>query len=131
MTSKIVYSAEKEVLSTETWQYSTYQLLSYTDTRGLITTYTYDGSGRKISEESEGRKKTFSYDTLGFLEQVTEGGLSHIQLRDVEGKVIEEWIQDENGNRENQMWFKYDEKDFKTQAEAAHFSRQSHRSLLL
>lgn len=117
VTVKTTYSAEKTVLSAETWKYSTYQLLSHTDPRGLVTTYTYDGAGRKIAEESEGRVQTYSYDALGFLETTTEGEIAHVQLHDVEGQIIEEWTQDSLGNQENHMWFTYDTHGFKVQAE--------------
>lgn len=107
MTSKTVVAKSGEELSKEEWEYNTFQLLSHTDTRGLTTRYAYDGAGRKIAEEAEGRKKSFVYDALGFLERTTEGDVAHVQICDVEGQVVEEWTEETSGRTENWMRFFY------------------------
>jgi YD repeat-containing protein len=116
MTSKSALAKSGEELSRETWEYNTFHLLSHTDTRGLTTHYTYDGAGRKISETAEGREKHFSYDALGFLERTAEGDVSHVQICDVEGHVIEEWIEEANDLTENWMCFSYDTEGRKEKA---------------
>ena len=107
MTSKTTYAANGEILAQESWSYSAFHLISYTDSRGLTTEYSYDGSGRLITEDAEGRKKTYAYDSLGFLERTGDGSVQNVQIHDVQGRVIEEWIEDESGCRENRMQFIY------------------------
>ncbi|MFI5334786.1 MAG: hypothetical protein ACHQT8_06475, partial [Chlamydiales bacterium] len=101
MTSKTMISQSGEILSREIWEYNTFHLLSHTNVRGLTTRYIYDGAGRKIAEEAEERKKTFSYDALGFLERTTEGDVSQVQICDVEGHIIEQWTEEASGRTEN------------------------------
>jgi len=116
MTSKKIHSADGSLLSKEEWKYNTFHLLSYTDAQGLTTIYTYDGAGRKTAEQAGSLKKTYLYDALGFLCKTTEGDISYIQLHDVEGNVIQEWIEDSNGHKENEMTFFYDEENRKIKA---------------
>lgn len=116
MTLKRVYSFKGELLSTESWTYNTFHLLSYTDPNGLTTHYFYDGAGRKISEQAEAKVITYAYDALGFLEKTTETGCTHVQLHDVGGRIIEEWKELSDGHIENHMWFFYDEENRKTKA---------------
>jgi RHS repeat-associated protein len=106
---KKIYASSGEVLSEETWDYNTFHLLSYTDPHGLITKYSYDLAGRKISEEREDRITTFTYDALGFLERTSDGCTTHVQMHDVAGRVIEEWIEDTTSHIENKMSFTYKE----------------------
>ena len=116
MTFKKIYSAEDQLLSVETWVYNAFHLLTYTDPHGLKIHYTYDGAGRKISEEAKSRAITYLYDSLGFLEKMVEGDISHIQIHDVGGRIIEEWQETSDGRIENQMWFSYDDENRKKQA---------------
>lgn len=114
--SKKLYSAAGSLLLGEEWRYSRTNLLSYKDTRGLITRYTYDGLGRKICEEADGRKTTYSYDSLGFLERTTVGDVFHTEIHDNSGRVVEQWKEDQAGHRENHMRFFYDEENRKIKA---------------
>ncbi|MBF8262851.1 MAG: rhs37 [Parachlamydiales bacterium] len=59
-TSRTIYSQQGKPLLSEEWDYSSFQLLSHTDARGLKTKFTYDGAGRKIVEEAENRRRWFS-----------------------------------------------------------------------
>ncbi|NGX47348.1 MAG: tRNA3(Ser)-specific nuclease WapA [Chlamydiae bacterium] len=116
MTSKTTLSADGEILSEETWTYNTFHLLSYTNPMGLTTHYKYDELGRKIEERAEDRILTYSYDSLGFLEKITQGGMTKVQKHNVEGEVIEEWEEDSSGKIENHMRFFYDEEGRKERA---------------
>ena len=107
MTSKKIYSANEELLSTESWTYNTFHLLSYTDPNGLTIQYTYDGAGRKISEKAESQVITYSYDPLGFLEKRIEADIAYVQIHDEGGRVVEEWNEALDGSIENHMWFSY------------------------
>lgn len=116
ITSKNVLSSTRRILSTESWEYDAFQLRSYTDSRGLITRFFYDGSGRKISEEAEDRKITFTYDSLGFLERTDNGIIVSVQKHNVAGLVEEQWEEDTCGRIENRMRFTYDEENRKKTA---------------
>ncbi len=116
ITSKKIYSPEGSLLSSESWTYNTFHLLSYTDPRGLTTRYAYDKAGRKISEKAESRTITASYDPLGFLEKTTESEVAHVQIHDVGGRVAREWNETSDGRIENYMEFSYNADDQKTKA---------------
>ena len=116
MTSKTVFSSDGTLLSEEKWEYGAFHLQTYTDPRGLVIHYTYDGAGRKLAEAVGVRIKTFTYDPLGFQETATSAGVKHVQLHDVQGRVIEEWTEDEQGTCENRMQFFYDENNRKQKA---------------
>ncbi|MES2344574.1 MAG: RHS repeat-associated core domain-containing protein [Chlamydiota bacterium] len=109
MIKKIIASSSSDILSEETWSYDAYHLKSYTDPRGLTTDYIYDGAGRKIREETEDRIRIFEYDALGFLERTSDGCTTHVQIHDVIGNVIHEWIEDTASRRENEMYFIYED----------------------
>ncbi|MBX7065871.1 MAG: hypothetical protein K1X28_01450 [Parachlamydiales bacterium] len=113
LTSKIIISKDQKLLSSESWEYGSFQLLSYTDSRGLTVKFNYDGAGRKISEEAEKRKTTFSYDPLGFLEKTDDGAVAFCQKRNVDGLIEEQWEEDSAGHVENKMFFFYDEENRK------------------
>lgn len=116
MTSKKTYSADGNILSTESWTYNTFHLLAHTDPNGLKIHYAYDPAGRKVSEQAESKVITYAYDALGFLEKAAEAECTHVQLHDVAGRVIEEWEETSDGHVENHMWFSYDEENRKTKA---------------
>jgi RHS repeat-associated protein len=109
MTSKKIYNSKGENLSEEFWEYDVFHQKSHTDTSGLITTFSYDGSGKKISEESEGRKVFYTYDALGFLETTTYGDTSKVEIHNVQGNVVEKW-ETKGSLKKNHTIFHYNEK---------------------
>ncbi|MEX0962317.1 MAG: RHS repeat-associated core domain-containing protein [Simkaniaceae bacterium] len=115
-TSKTIYSSQRKALISEEWNYGSFQLLSYTDTRGLKTEFTYDGAGRKIAEEAQDRKITFAYDPLGFLEKMDNGIIALVQKYNVEGFIDEQWEEEPTGRIENWMKFSYDQENQKEKA---------------
>jgi YD repeat-containing protein len=115
-TSKTIYSGQGKALLSEEWDYGSFQLLSYTDTRGLKTQFTHDGAGRKITEEALGRKVTFTYDSLGFLEKTDNGVIALLQKHNVEGLVEEQWEEEPTGRIENWMKYFYDKENRKEKA---------------
>lgn len=115
-TSKTIYSGQGKVLLSEGWDYGSFQLISYTNTRGLKTQFTYDGAGRKIAEEAEDRKVAFTYDPLGFLEKTDNGVITLVQKHNIEGLVEEQWEEEPTGRIENWMKFFYDKENRKEKA---------------
>jgi RHS repeat-associated protein len=116
VTSKKTFSREKALLSQESWGYSAFQLIAYTDPRGLTTTYVYDGAGRKIAEEAQGRRKSYSYDALGFLERSQEDEKTGVQVHNEAGLIVKEWETDEKGVVENEVSYVYDAENRKEKA---------------
>ncbi len=113
ITSQTTYSKEKKQLLSESWTYSAFQPLTHTDARGLKTLFFYDAAGRKISEEAEDRKATFTYDPLGYLEKTDNGFVALIQKHNIEGLIEEQWELDTLGRIENKMQFIYDHENRK------------------
>lgn len=100
---------KKTPLFEEKWGYSPSQLLSYTDQKGLTTTFSYDSKGKKTEENSLDRKTTYTYDNLGFIESVATGDIRHREIHNEEGAVT---YKDDNG--ENQTFYTYDNEGRKT-----------------
>jgi len=98
--SKKIYDSDDKLLAEEFWVYDTFDLLSHTDTNGLITRFSYDGIGRKTGEFAEERSVFYTYDSLGFLKTTTQGDVSKVTIHDVEGTVIQKW-QQKGPSREN------------------------------
>lgn len=109
-------SAQGDLLKVETWTYSVFHLLSHIDERGLVTNYSYDGAGRLVEERAGTREKRYEYDALGQLEKIYDAGACHIQVHDVAGRVVEDWIEAQDGTIENKMSFLYDSQNRKVQA---------------
>lgn len=113
MTSKKVYSAHGEILLEESWNYDTFQMLSHTDEKGLTTTFSYDESGKKISEVTTSgecsRSIFYSYDPLGFLQKATSEDISQVEIHDEQGHILEKW-EEKGSHKENHTKFSYDDK---------------------
>ncbi len=116
MTATIIYSADQKILSEESWVYDAFQLSSHTDSRGLKTSFTYDGSGRKIAESADERTTVYSYNALNFLEKTDNGVCALIQKRNSAGLVEQQWEEDSLGRIENRMQFFYDMENRKEKA---------------
>ena len=115
-TSEQTFSADGTLLKQENWEYSTFNLRSYTNPLGLTTHTTYDGAGRKIQEKALDREVTYTYDALGFQETTTTPQLTHIEHHDPLGRVTEQWDQTPDGSIENHMTFTYDSNNRKQKA---------------
>lgn len=116
MRTKFIFSANKELLSKESWDYNTFRLRFHTNAVGLKTIYTYDEAGRKIKEQAEDRVITYSYDAIGNLERTTQGGYTQVALHDLEGNVVKQWEQDRVGTIENLTTFFYNSENRKEKA---------------
>lgn len=116
ITQKTVLGTNQEILSEEKFEYNAFQLLSSTDSKGLTTYFYYDGAGRKIREETEGRVTAYTYDSLGFIERVDNPCQSIIQKHNTLGLIEEQWEEDASGVIENRMRFVYDDENHKCEA---------------
>ena len=114
--AKKIVGSRNRVLSREKWIYEGSFLKKYINSVGLETIYTYDGAGRKIREEAEGRTISYSYNALGFLESTSTGASTHYTRHNKEGEVVEEWDEDGVHDPENHMQFFYDEENRKVKA---------------
>ncbi|NGX40178.1 MAG: tRNA(Glu)-specific nuclease WapA [Chlamydiae bacterium] len=115
--TKTTLSSDEDILGEESWEYDSFNLLSYTDSRGLTTHYTYDGAGRKIAEEALGRKITYEYDTKGNLEKTIQGGITRVQIHDAGGRVIKEFEKDRFQHQKNITSYTYDSENRKIKTE--------------
>ena len=116
MTSKEIFSKQNILLSQEMWNYNSFHLISYINPVGLTTYYEYDCSGKLIYEKSGDREKRYFYDSLGYLERVSEKGVTHVQIHNIEGQIIEQWDEDDYVVKENYMQFFYDEEGCKIES---------------
>lgn len=110
--SKTITSSSGEVLSSESFQYNSFHLISHTDVNGLTTRYGYDCAGRKSYEESEtesGLERTsFTYDALGRLHTTQQDDLLTIVEYDPLDRIIEEREEDLEGHLFTKKTYQYD-----------------------
>lgn len=112
---KQLISKEGVLLSRESFEYLGHRLISHTDSEGCMTTWTYDGAGRLISETRGSACKTYAYDSLNRVAQLIQwyGCESnekavHIFIYDNLNRLIEERLEDGSGNILQKNGFEYD-----------------------
>ena len=96
------------LLSATSTTYSTFQLLTETDEAGQITTYRYDGAGRRISMTKGDQVTTYAYDALGRQVKETQGDACTTREYDKLNRVIEERIEDSTGSLLTKEQYQYD-----------------------
>lgn len=112
---KEVYSAENELLQSESNVFGTFHLLSSTDAAGITTAYAYDKAGR-VSKVSKGEMCTdYEYDSLGREYKVkTFFGLgvdqftANVKDYDNLNRVVEERVEDSIGKCLTRETYEYD-----------------------
>jgi len=70
------------------------KLVSETDAMGQVTSYEYDGAGRKTSTRQGNQIIYYEYDSLGFLSKTIDAESIKIEIHDFLGRVIEERTED-------------------------------------
>jgi len=106
------YYYEDQLVAKESFTYNAFHLLSKTDKEGYTTSYEYDGLGRKIQENHQGRIISYSYDARGYLsEMIYEGEKALIihYKRDLLGRILEEKKEDAQGTLLYKIAYLYDE----------------------
>ncbi len=91
------FSSEGFLLKTISRTFTPFVKLSETDPCGILTSYTYDFSGKKISETRGHSTTHFYYDTLGRLSKKQIGDSIHITEYDLLNQVIETRLTDTSG----------------------------------
>lgn len=114
-TSKKILSKEGELLSSESWEYTTFHLIAYTNPTGLRTEYRYNRAGQKIAEITSDRSTQYAYDPMGNLERLTQGGFTFVTKHNIEGEVEEEWVEGDN-KKENHTFTFYNNEGQKEKA---------------
>lgn len=66
------YDPEGLLLCSQDWNYNNFHLLSETDPNGIVTYYTYDLAGRLLTVSKGTKKTTYTYDTLGRINETCE-----------------------------------------------------------
>ncbi len=105
---KNIFLPSGELLSSESWNYGSYQLLSKKDAAGIETSYEYDGAGRKIAEICQDERIEYIYDSLGRISKTRCGPRIHAQEYDLEDRIVEERVEDLNGAILTQTRYAYD-----------------------
>lgn len=122
--SKKVYSKKGTLLFEETFKYDAFHLLEKSDERKVLTTYKYDGAGRKIEEiESKSgefiAKKTYDYDALGREYRSSihneDSSLKKVSVKEFDSanRIIEEREEDGEGKIFSKVRYAYDKYDRK------------------
>lgn len=108
------FSFKNQLLGKETFTYKGHKLLKSVDLEGNQTQYTYDGLGRKISEERGHCLTTYQYDSLGNISRTCEENGDHSLYtnfkRDLLGRVLEKTQTDAAGTPLNKIAYSYDGK---------------------
>lgn len=113
LTTKKLYDPSGNLLSEETFSYDAFHLRSHTDPCGKKTLYTYDGAGRKATEQSGDLQVEFSYDSLGRCSSSKQSCDGHSLFTkrsyDLLDRIIEESCSDENGILYNRRTLSYND----------------------
>ncbi|MFV0339787.1 MAG: RHS repeat-associated core domain-containing protein, partial [Parachlamydiaceae bacterium] len=107
-------SSGQLLLQTETG-YNTYHTLWEKNPNGVVTTFAYDGAGRKIRETKEELIREFSYNAQGLLDKTTlrsaidpDDGQVEVQVYDVMQRPIEERVETLHGQVLTRSFYTYD-----------------------
>jgi RHS repeat-associated protein len=107
-----IYFFEGKRFGQETFVYKGSKLVKSYDLEGFLTEYTYDGAGRKISEEKDKSLTSYQYDSLGNLATIREENgentlYTHFK-RDFLGQILEKEKTDANGSILTKIAYSYD-----------------------
>jgi len=113
---KEIFDKSGQFLSSFSWNYNAFHLLSETDAAGHVTYYQYDYAGRLQSKAKDDSLTTHEYDALGrlvkshdFYGYDSSEFTTKVQIYDLLNRVIEERMEDPNGNWLKRQVYQYDE----------------------
>lgn len=101
------------LLKSITKKYNAFHLICETDSKGNETHYSYDATGKQISEVRGNKRTYYKYDVLGNKEASiilleNDRSISHIEKHDVAGQVIESYTINSDGQVLNKIETRYD-----------------------
>ena len=117
--AKQIYRANGESLATFRCEYKGELLLSETDAKGNVTSYEYDGAGRKVAVRSEGGCCQIEYDAMGRPYRTihwADDTRACVQAKDYDllGRVVEERVEELDGTVCTRVLYSYDHKGNRT-----------------
>lgn len=111
-TRKVVLDGSGNVLKEEQWVFSAFHLVKHIDAGGYVTTYEYDGCGRKIAEVRGATKQSYKYDGLGRLKQTVQhnGDASSVEIfkHDLLGRIVENRVEGLDGTVYSKVCYGHD-----------------------
>lgn len=117
-----IYDVHDQFLSSQSFVYKGWRLISKTDALNCTTSYTYDGAGRLVSETCENALTTYAYDELGRLAYTKEYFGFHpdeCQIQaytyDALNQILEEHLEDAQGHILACVRYVYDEEGNRTE----------------
>lgn len=125
------------ILKSKLATYSTFHPLTETDEEGIVTIFEYDYAGRRISTKKGDQLTKYEYDSLGRVVRTIDS-IDDANVRitcktyDLLNQVVEEWIEDQNGEVLKKEHYSYDVNGNKnsttvfTQAGAAETTTEYH-----
>lgn len=107
---KKVFDKNQNLLSEESFIHNSFHCIKNIAPDGVETTFSFDGAGRKIKEETLDRVMTYHYDSLGREEKVIQNGERFfIKKYDLLNRIIEEKEEDQAGRLFSITTYKYDD----------------------
>ncbi len=97
-----------KVLAWESFVYNGFEISSHRDFEGNVTTFQYDGVGRKIAETCGKFHLEFTYDSLGRQSSIINGKHVHCFKYNLLDQVIEEMDEDLSGKIHTKVQYEYD-----------------------
>ncbi|CDR34713.1 DUF6531 domain-containing protein [Criblamydia sequanensis] len=114
-----LYNSKEELLKETSKTYSAFDVISETDEMGIETTFDYDFAGRLSCKRKLNFKECYEYDTLSRLYKTityTSDSDAVVSIKEYDSlnRVIEERVEDLNGNLNHRASFIYDQANRKT-----------------
>jgi len=103
-----IYGSDGNFLKTMQKNYKGPNLISEVDAMGNVTTYNYDGSGRKTAKIQGDQSAFYEYDSLGRLSKTRTVDSVEVKIYDFLDRAVEERTEDLSGTVYKKAQFSYD-----------------------
>ena len=107
-TSTRTYSSDGTLIKSTTKRYKGERLIEEVDARGIATHYRYDSAGRLVATCRDGCTTHQRYDRLGRLSSTSRDNRIEVKEYDLLDRVIEERIEDVEGQLHSKKCYSYD-----------------------